>query len=244
MIVITGTKRSGTSMCMQILQAGGLEVLGTAFTNTSKETISEANQRGFYESRLRRGVYYATNPNPETGEWICPQESQNTGVKIFIPGVLRSDVAYLNRVVATVRPWEQYVKSLERLYLIERQGHAAKGTKEFLSPHLDPVLEWWTENFLLLRDLTTRKYPVRVISYEAMLKDPEKMCVSLFQWFGVGDAMAGMQAVHPEDRTQVEQSSEAPRHRFAEVFEDLHDRVFYEKAFDDAFLTKTARGSN
>ncbi len=238
MIVITGTKRSGTSMWMQILQAGGIKVVGSAFTKTWKETIEAANKRGFYESRFRRGIYYATNPNPKTGRWLSPRASRNFGVKIFVPGVIRSDVVYLSRVVGSVRPWQQYVSSLNRLYQMEKEGHEAKGSGEFLSPHLDPVLEWWIENFLLVRDFTTRRYPSRLVSYEAMLNDPEKLCTALFEWFGEGDAKEAMRAIHPEDRTQHAKSEEAPKHRFAEVFEDYHDRILNEKSFDEAFLNK------
>jgi hypothetical protein len=238
MIVITGTKRSGTSMWMQVLRAAGIRTIGAAFSKAWKETIEEANKRGFYESRYRRGIYYATNPHPETGVWLRPRETRDLGVKVFVPGVIRSDVVYLSRVVASVRPFRQYASSLTRLYEMERVSHEAKGRGQFLSPHLDPVLEWWLENFLLVRDLTTRNYPARLISYEAMLESPAKICDEVFGWIGSGDAELAAAAVHPEDRTQTPDEVPALVHPCQDVFDEYHERIKTGTGFDAAFLTR------
>lgn len=238
MIVITGTKRSGTSMWMQVLRAAGVRTIGAAFSKAWKETIEEANKRGFYESRYRRGIYYATNPHPETGVWLRPRETKDLGVKVFVPGVIRSDVIYLTRVVASVRPFRQYASSVTRLYEMERAAHEAKGRGQFLSPHMDPVLEWWLENFLLVRDLTTRSYPARLVSYESMLESPAKICGEVMDWIGVGDAEAAAAAVHPEDRTQTQAAVPAIDHPCQDVFDEYHERIKGAVGFDAAFLTR------
>ncbi len=77
MIIVTGTKRSGTSMWMQILKAAGLRVLGEAFPRDWGETIRDANAQGFYESPLRHGIYYRTNPHPRTGAFLPPQDTKH-----------------------------------------------------------------------------------------------------------------------------------------------------------------------
>lgn len=236
MIVITGTKRSGTSMWMQVLRAARVRTIGAAFAEVWKETIEGANKRGFFESRYRRGIYYATNPHPETGVWLHPKETRLVGVKVFIPGVIRSDVAYLSRVVASVRPFRQYAASLNRLYEMERKGHEVRGTRALLSPHLDPVLEWWLENFLLVRDLTTRRYPARLVSYESMIESPEKICQEIFSWIGLGDAEAAAAAVHPEDRTQTSEDVLPGSHPCEEIFDEYHHRIKQGRTFDRKFL--------
>lgn len=238
MIVVTGTKRSGTSMWMQVLRAGGIETIGSAFNKVWVETIKDANKRGFYESRFRRGIYYATNPHPETGVWLPPQKTRRTGVKVFIPGVVRSDVCYLSRVVASVRPFRQYAKSLDRLYSMERESHLRKNPERPPSPHFDPILEWWLENFLLVRDIGTRRYPVRLVSYESMLEDPERICNLVFEFFECGDARAAAAAVHPEDRTQGTGSDAGITHAHEEVFDEYHRRVKEGVPFDAPFLSK------
>ena len=56
MIIVTGTKRSGTSMWMQILKAAGFAIVGEACPRDWASTIREGNPLGFYESPLRRGA--------------------------------------------------------------------------------------------------------------------------------------------------------------------------------------------
>lgn len=238
MIVVTGTKRSGTSMWMQVLRAGGIETIGSAFNKVWAETIKDANRRGFYESRFRRGIYYATNPHPETGVWLSPQRTRRTGVKVFIPGVVRSDVSYLSRVIASVRPFRQYARSLDRLYTMERESLAKRNPERQPLYHLDPILEWWLENFLIVRDIATRRYPVRLVSYESMLEDPERICNLIFEFLEVGDAKAAADAVHPEDRTQGTEAEVTFTHRHEEVFDEYHARVKEGIAFDETFLLK------
>ena len=75
MIFVSGTKRSGTSMWMQVLQAAGLPILGKAFPrNWGTGPLRDANPDGFYETLLRNGIYYATNPHPRTGKYFLPEQ--------------------------------------------------------------------------------------------------------------------------------------------------------------------------
>ena len=104
MIVVTGAKRSGTSMWMQILVAGGYPYIGTAFPANWGEAIRDANPRGFYESKLSAGVYFRTNPDPQSGVYLHAEDSRTHALKIFAPGVVRSDIAFLDRVIVTMRP--------------------------------------------------------------------------------------------------------------------------------------------
>ena len=49
MIFVSGTKRSGTSMWMQVLKAAGFRILGKAFPRRWGETkLRAANEGGFY----------------------------------------------------------------------------------------------------------------------------------------------------------------------------------------------------
>ena len=64
MIVVTGCKRSGTSLWMQILIAAGFPHIGKAFSKNWEKSIFEANPHGFYESIFRRGIHFMYNPHP------------------------------------------------------------------------------------------------------------------------------------------------------------------------------------
>jgi hypothetical protein len=208
MIIVTGTKRSGTSMWMQILSAAGLPLFGEAFPRNWGDTLRDANPEGFYESILRRGIYWRTNPHPKTGAYFFPEQVQQHAVKVFIPGLVRTDRAYIGRVIASVRPWREYVRSLRRLWAMEDKARAEK--KPQLEPPVRPsaALEWWAENYMLLRDVAIRRYPVHLQSYDGLLEDPAAVLERTFGWLGHGDAGAALAAVKPQRRTQQAEPAE------------------------------------
>lgn len=236
MIFVSGTKRSGTSMWMQVLRAAGIPVLGEAFPrNWGKAPLRDANPDGFYESILRQGVYFATNPHPVSGKYFMPEDVEGYAVKVFIPGVIRSERAYITHLVANVRSWRAYEASIDRLWALELQGR----------PHVDPseivrfpaALEWWMENFALVRDISLRKLPFRLQTYDDVLERPGQIITSVLEWIGTGDIEAAVAAVKPENRTQVDSGeSDSVEPQLAKVFDDLYAAVAEGKGFSGALL--------
>ncbi|HEX5659445.1 MAG TPA: hypothetical protein VFX59_19755 [Polyangiales bacterium] len=236
MIIVTGTKRSGTSMWMQILRAAGFPALGDAFPSDWGETIRDANEGGFYESPLRGGIYYATNPHPTSGAFLPPQASRRVVVKVFATGLAKSDLAYVDRVIASMRPWREYATSLERLYTMERENRRAKAEREGATDQLvdyeklSPVLEWWRDNYVLVRDALVRRYPLHMISYASVLRSPEQVVGETIQWLGAGDAQKAIAAVREELRTQetreLENSGVTPEQEalFDELYAHIDER--------------------
>ena len=240
MILVTGTKRSGTSMWMQILTAAGLPWIGKEFLGRWETSIRDANPEGFYESIFRGGVFFATNPNPKTGDFLFPRQCTHHAVKVFIPGLIRTDYAYIHRVVATLRPWRAYCASIQRLYAMEdryladlppEEGPDGKMEQPLERarrhrPSLHPALEWWFENYDLVRDIATRRYPVNLVSYDTMLADPSKVIPKVIDWIGQGAADAALAAVKPELRTQTDADVEAPVDQEAiDIFDALHEEI-------------------
>ena len=205
MIVVTGTKRSGTSMWMQVLGAAGLRVLGEPFPKAWTFSIRQANPRGFFETGLRRGI----------GPQDAAALEEGTVVKVFAPGVLATDAALLGRVVVTVRDWRSQAASLERLYALEdgwwaRRPLAPGETEERRQARLQRVrslrglvpasVEWFLENLALVRDARVRRYPHHLVTYGAMLADPAGRARAVLEWVGRGDPVAAARAVEPELR--------------------------------------------
>lgn len=206
---MTGTRRSGTSMWMQIFDAAGFSLIGEKFPRDWNQTLRDANPRGFYESRLREGIYYATNPDPETGLYLLADESRLDVVKVFIPGLVRSERDYLDRVIASVRPWREYVDSVRRMYAIEDDLARSRGAdpQPLVDVRMPPALEWWEENFALINDMAVRRYPCHVQAYSALLADPRGVLERVFAWLGPErtkgrDLSAAIAAVDPGTRTQ------------------------------------------
>ncbi len=242
MIIVTGTKRSGTSMWMQILKAAGLETIGQQFPKDWGETIREANPEGFYESILRDGIYYRTNPHPKTGAFLFPAATKDHAVKVFIPGVVRSDLAFVDKVVATMRNWREYPGSITRLYAMEHENRSKKRAMALPeSKHVAPVLEWWSENHALLSDVLTRRYPAHFVAYETALAKPAETIAEVLGWLGVGDAAAATAAVKPTLRTHEASRLPAPEGvspAHAEVFDELYARVRDRRGLEEAFIDR------
>jgi hypothetical protein len=238
-IFVSGTKRSGTSMWMQVLRAAGIPVLGEAFPrNWGKVPLRDANPDGFYESILRQGVYFGTNPHPVTGKYFMPEDVGGYAVKVFIPGVIRSERAFITHLVANVRSWRAYESSLHRLYGLEDQGR----------PNADPAdavrfpaaLEWWMENFALVRDISLRKLPFRMQTYDDVLARPGPIIASVLEWIGAvsqTDIEAAVAAVKPENRTQIDSGeSDSVEPELVKVFDDLYAAIAEGKGFSGALL--------
>lgn len=234
MILVTGTMRSGTSMWMQILVAAGLQHIGEQFPEPWGTSLRAANPRGFYESMLVGGVYYATNPHPETGDYLFPQQTRQHVTKVFIPGLVRTDVAFIDRVVATVRPFREYAASLARMKALG-DGDRGGWLQESWLP---PALRWWVENFALVRDIATRRYAVHVTTYDRLLGDPGQEIGDVIRWLGVGNPAAAILAV---DRTLRTQHQQAPtpddvEERHAAVFDELYRHLQAGRDLTPAFV--------
>jgi hypothetical protein len=238
MILVTGSKRSGTSLWMQVLIKAGLPHLGSAFPRDWEERISEANPQGFYESKLRGGINYKTNPHPETGAYLHPEQTRKLVVKVFVPGLVRTDHAFLHRVVATIRPWREYVASLRRLRELEREAWNWSELKE-PPKFLAPEAEWFAEQFQLLRDLVVRQYSYHLVSHGNLLADPEDTIGRVLTYLDhpadVGEVASLVdRSLYRERAPEV--SSELLTDRDIEVMDALYERVHRRAKLDRALL--------
>ena len=237
MILVSGTKRSGTSMWMQVLAAAGLPILGAAFPRGWDRTIRDANPDGFFESILREGIYYRTNPHPVTGDYFLPEHVDGYAVKVFVPGVVRTERAYIGHLVANVREWREYEASIRRLYAMELASLRERRPDAPEPETFPPAYEWWMENFALVRDISLRKYPARLFAYDRVLAAPEPVVRDVLAWIGAGDVDAALAAIKPDRRTQHRPTSDTVEPALARVFDDLYAAVADGKGFSRALLT-------
>lgn len=252
MIIVTGCKRSGTSAWMQVLGAAGFPILGKPFPGRWEQSIGAANPRGFFESGLRRGVWWATNPDPRTGRYLHPGATREHVVKVFIPGLIRTDHAFLHRVLATLRDWRGYASSLARLYAIEdvwldsrvglprEEGGLSSERREQLRRargRLPSPVEWWFETYDLVRDVATRRYAFHMLTYDRLLRDPEREVTAALGWLGRGDLGPALAAVEPSLRTQrADDQDHGVDADTAAVFDELYGHIDQGRALSAAFI--------
>jgi len=225
-IIVTGTKRSGTSLWMQILAAAGMPIIGERFPTGWAEVLAAANPDGYYESQLVNGVFYRTNPHPATGDYLRPEQTRDHAVKIFIPGLVRTDLIFIDRVLATVREWRQYCASVERLQRVSAPS-SPFASSELDQIGLPPVLQWWTYNFALVRDAATRGYPIHVTSYQSLLEDPHAILREALQWLDDDAPQAASRVVRARGNTisgdVPTPEGVTPRH--ADIFDQLYGTI-------------------
>jgi hypothetical protein len=240
MIVVSGTRRAGTSMWMQILAAAGLPVIGEEFPGNWQQTLRAANPHGFYESLLRHGIYYRTNPHPVTGEFVRPADARGHAVKVFLPGLVRTDASYLDRVLVTVRPWREYEASVRRLLVLDDRQLAADAARAAAArTRMPPALEWWDEHVAFLRDLSVRGYACHVQSYDGVLDDPRGVVTRILAWLDVdAHVEAAVAAVRPHARTQRAPESDAVAPAVAEVFDAFYAAVHSGEGLDAALIAR------
>ena len=155
-------------------------------------------------------------------------------VKIFIPGLVRTDVAFIDRCVATVRGWRDYVASVRRVGI---EGAV-----------LPPALEWWCMNFSLIRDLAIRGYPMHVVSYDSLLRDPPKVAAEVLAWVGRGDperaaqvVQPGLRTAEPEARATDAELAEGLDAWHLEVFDELYATIDADRPLTESFVQELNR---
>ena len=237
MIIVSGTKRSGTSMWMHILATAGLEIIGERYPAGSDGLLGEANPDGFFESQLVSGINFQTNPHPLTGTYLAPEATRRHAVKVFIAGLVRTDVAFIDRVIATVRDWRSHAVSMARLGALT--GQPAEAT-------LSPALSWWCDNYALIRDVAVRGYPVHVVSYDALLRDPAGQVAEVLDWLGIdglaAPEIAAAVVVAPSRPTAERPGDDeladgvSPEH--LTVFDDLYAAIDEGRPLTRALVTK------
>ena len=222
MRVVAGCRRSGTSLWMQICKRGGLPVVGEAFPR-DWEALWELNREGFWESEHRYGV-------TENAEAL-----RGRVVKMFVPGVLRTDVRHLEAVLITLRSWREHVASVERFEAVEQRIRAEEVPRD-----RPPALEWFHEVMCLLGDVSERGYPAMIVAYDTVLDHPRETIARAFDHFGhEGDIDEAVRAVRRDLRTF--EAPETDARLDAEtitLFDDLYERVRHRKPFDDAFIAR------
>lgn len=232
MIIVTGTKRSGTSMWMHVLAAAGLPVIGERFPSGWGEIMEAANPDGYFESELVAGINFQTNPHPLTGAYLHPEPTRGHAVKVLIPGLVRTDIAFIDRCIATIRDWRSYVRSVRRVRALSG-ARAGIGLHDDLLP---PALHWWCCNYGLVRDIAIRGYAVHVVTYDAMLREPERHVAEVLAWVGQGDPRAATGVVtprraddHVRDAASDAELAEGIEPRHLAVFDELHAAIDEER---------------
>ena len=171
--VVTGLPRSGTSMMMQMLDAGGVPIL-----TDGKRSADENNRRGYYE--LEDATRLRTD-----NSWLG--EAVGKGVKIVVQLLPRLSANYRYRIIFMQRDLEEVLAS--QVVMLRRLG------SESAAPETERLGSAFEHQIQHAKKWLARcGLAVLFVEYGAVIDDPEGTAAALKNFVG-GDlderAMAG-----------------------------------------------------
>ena len=179
-VVVSGLPRSGTSMVMKMLEAGGLPILTDGL-----RTADEDNPKGYYEvERVKRLAREADKG------WLA--EARGKGLKV-ISYLLKSLPPRFNyRVVFVRRDIEEILASQSKM--LARRGEAEETAPERMRALFEDDL-WRASYYLKSRP----EFETIELHYSAVLARPLEEAKRLAAFLGGGlDAEAMAAAVDPQ----------------------------------------------
>ena len=162
--IVSGLPRSGTSLMMQVLEAGGLPLL--------KDDIREAdadNPKGYYEFERVKQV-------AQDHAWL--KDARGKGVKMVSALLLDLPNTFTYRVVFMRRKMDEILASQKTM--LQRSGKPAVAISDekmaaLFRKHLSQVDKWLSEQ---------PNVQVLYISYNEMIADPIKEIERVGQFLG------------------------------------------------------------
>ena len=155
-IIVSGLPRSGTSMMMQMLETGGLEIL-----TDNIRTADQDNPKGYYEFEVVKKL-----AKDENKEWL--NGAKGKVVKVISQLLKDLPQEHNYRVIFMHRKMEEILFSQKQM-LIRRGAPTDSISNEELAKlfqkHLDQVESWLKKQ---------PNFDVLYISYNEVLKDPEE----------------------------------------------------------------------
>jgi hypothetical protein len=219
MIVATHTEHERAAAWIDVLRAAGAPVLGESIPKTWSEHAETAVQPSFFATLGDQGVFYKTNPDPYSQVYLDAAEAEDVAFRMKVNAVLRSERAYLGHVVA----------SMPHFRAVEGEGE-----------RLAAVLLWWNDYVGLLRDASTRRYPLHLVSEEALARAPEATLRTVLGFVGapLTEAAERVASALPAPRPRDPDAGRGLPPTVLDVFEELHRRVDQDEGFDRPFLER------
>jgi hypothetical protein len=162
--IVSGLPRSGTSMMMKILDAGGIKVL-----TDNLRTADEDNPKGYYEFELVKEM-------KEKQEWLVSAKGKVVKVISALLKDLSADFNY--KVIFMQRNMSEVLASQKKMLL--RRGEPTNSISDekmekVFQNHLKQIDKWMQsqENFEVL-----------YVHYNKILKDPEPYLQEINSFMG------------------------------------------------------------
>jgi hypothetical protein len=170
--VVTGLPRSGTSMLMRMLNAGGMPVL-----RDESRSPDAHNPHGYFEYEAVRRIH-------EDASWL--PAARGKAIKVVAPLLRHLPSHYRYAAIFMRRPLSEIIISQARM--LGRKSDGDPGLQHLLASELNQVLGWL--------GLQTN-WRVLCLDYHAVLREPETAAGQISDFIGQLDPAAMARAVDP-----------------------------------------------
>ncbi len=174
-IIVTGLPRSGTSLLMQMLSAGGVPILHDGVRSADAD-----NPRGYFE-------YEAVKRLDRDASWM-PQ-AEGKALKVTSPLLPHLPPGYAYEVIEVRRPIEEVLRS--QGVMMQRRGLPAPGAEE------DAALRAAFEQVLQRAQAWCDAHAARVLTLEhgALLRESGQQAQRVADFVGLPEAATAMAEV-------------------------------------------------
>jgi predicted AlkP superfamily phosphohydrolase/phosphomutase/tetratricopeptide (TPR) repeat protein len=160
-VLVSGLPRSGTSLMMQMLEAGGLPS-----QSDGNREADENNPRGYYEWEALKQIGRYRNLLDEEG-------MDERAIKAVSAVIQRMPTKYKYKVIFMLRPIDEIAVSQRKM--LEQPGDDSGDLAGNLERHRDEVLDW------------LRKAPnmeCLLLDYPSLIEQPDQAVAALQQFLG------------------------------------------------------------
>lgn len=162
--IVSGLPRSGTSLMMQMIAAGGIPPL-----TDEVRTADEDNPRGYYE-------YEPVKKTKEDPSWL--EQARGKVVKMVYRLLHDLPKGYHYRVVFTLRKLEEVIAS-QNVMLQRRQkaggGLSDEKLREVFAAEIDRTRQWLAEQ---------PNFEVLYVDYNELIRDPAPQVARINEFLG------------------------------------------------------------
>jgi len=163
--LVSGLPRSGTSMMMRMLEAGGLPVLADHL-----RTADEDNPEGYYEFERVKKIEHDT-------AWL--EDARGHVVKMISALLKHLPPGYRYKIVFMRRKLEEVLASQREMLIRRGKPADASGDAkmaEYFTSHLHRIESWLAEQ---------PNVDVLYVSYNELMQEPEAHCARVAEFLGL-----------------------------------------------------------
>ncbi len=166
-VIVSGLPRSGTSMAMSMLAAGGVPLV-----EDGQRTADEDNPKGYFEDERVKDLHEA-----EDTSWLRSARGKAIKIISYLLEHLPSDNNY--QIVFMVRDLDEVLASQQKM--LERRGEEQETDDERMRAVYEQHL--WKVRYRLRRD---PKFEVLELPYRDVLENPREHAQRLRDFLGRG----------------------------------------------------------